>query len=124
MLTRSASDRPGKEAIVSRARRVTFLDLDEASTRIAHFLRSRGVENGMRVAIYSSKCAEEAALIFGIAKAGCVLVHVNPSFRDQQLQHVIQECEPAALFFHPSKGAMVERAARDGVLPRKRFNNS
>ncbi len=117
MLSRTARDRPDKEALVFRRRRVSFSELDEASTRIAIFLRSRGVERGMRVGIYSSKVADEVAVIFAVAKAGCVLVHINPSFRDEKLHHVIEETEPAAFFFHQSKSAAVERARQNGILP-------
>ncbi len=117
MLSRTARDRPDKEAIVFRGRRISFSELEETSTRIASFLRSSGVEKGMRVGIYSSKCADEVTAIFAIAKAGCVLVHINPAFRDEKLHHVIAETEPAALFFHPSKSAAVERARQREILP-------
>ncbi len=117
MLSRSARDLPGKEALVDRGLRVSYLELAERSAKIAGFLRSRGIEKGMRVGIYSSKCAAEVYVIFALAKAGCVMVHMNPAFRDAKLQHVIEETEPSALFFHPSKGAAVERARRRGILP-------
>jgi acyl-CoA synthetase (AMP-forming)/AMP-acid ligase II len=117
MLSRTARDHPDKEAIVDRGLRVSFSELALRSTRIARFLRSRGVEKGMRVGIYSSKCAAEADVIFALAKLGCVMVHINPSFRDAKLHHVIEETEPAAFFFHPGKSAAIERARQRGILP-------
>ncbi|MGC2780935.1 MAG: AMP-binding protein [Bradyrhizobium sp.] len=117
MLSRAARDTPTKEALVHGENRMSFSELDETSTRVASFLRLRGVERGMRVAIYTSKCASEVAVIFAIAKAGAVMVHINPAFRDEQLQHVIEDTEPAALFFHHNKRAAVERAAARGTLP-------
>jgi long-chain acyl-CoA synthetase len=118
MLARSAKDRPDKEAIVFRGRRMSFAELEEASTKIAEFLRSRGFQKGMRVAIYSAKCTDEVVVIYAIAKAGGVLVHINPSFRDEKFHHVLKECGPVALFFHPSKSDAVERAGRAGILPK------
>jgi acyl-CoA synthetase (AMP-forming)/AMP-acid ligase II len=117
MLSRTARDRPDKEAIVFRGRRISFSELEDESTRIANFLRSSGVGRGMRVGIYSSKCSDEVAVIFAVAKAGCILVDINPSFRDEKLQHVILECELAALFFHQNKSDAVERARQSGILP-------
>ncbi|MCW9033341.1 MAG: acyl--CoA ligase [Rhodospirillales bacterium] len=117
MLAKTARDQPDKEAITCRGRRISFSELEEASTKIADFLISTGVKKGMRIAIFSSKCIDEVAVIFGIAKAGCVLVHINPSFRDEKLQHVLAECEPAALFFHQSKKSTIERTKQIGVLP-------
>jgi acyl-CoA synthetase (AMP-forming)/AMP-acid ligase II len=117
MLRRSARDRPDKEAIAFRGQRLSFADLDERSSRLAAFLRSKGVEKGMRVGVFAPKCADEVVVIFAIAKAGGVMVHLNPSFRDDKLGHVIEECQPAALFFHESKGAAIERAGEKGILP-------
>jgi len=117
MLSRTARDHPDKEAIVDRGLRVSFSELAERSTRIARFLRSRDIEKGMRVGIYSSKCAAEADVIFALAKLGCIMVHINPSFRDAKLHHVIEETEPSAFFFHPCKSAPVERARQRGILP-------
>ncbi len=118
MLSRSARDCPDKEAIVFRGRRTSFAELEEAATRTAGFLRSSGLQKGMRAAIYSAKCADEVTAILAIAKAGCVLVHINPSFRDEKFHHVMKECEPAALFFHPSKSDAVKRASEAGILPK------
>jgi long-chain acyl-CoA synthetase len=117
MLSKTARDNPDKEAIVCRERRISYSALEETSTKIANFLRANGVERGMRVGVYTSKCADEVAVIFAIAKAGCVLVHINPSFRDEKLHHVVEECEPAALFFHQSKSAAVARAGQRKILP-------
>jgi long-chain acyl-CoA synthetase len=117
MLSRTARDCPDKEALVFRGCRISYAALEERATRIANFLRASGLERGMRVGIYSCKCADEVAAIFAIAKAGCVLVDINPAFRDEKLQHVIEECEMAALFFHESKGAAVKRVGQSGMLP-------
>jgi long-chain acyl-CoA synthetase len=118
MLARSARDHPDKEALVLRGRRMSFAELEEASSRIAGFLQSSGIQKGMRVAIYSAKCIDEVVAIFAIARAGGVLVHINPSFRDEKFHHVLEECEPVALFFHPSKSDAVERASHAGILPK------
>jgi len=117
MLTRAARDRPAKEALVSRGQRITFAELEEASQKIANFLHRRGVAPGMRVGIYTPKCVDEVAVIFAVARAGCVLVHINPSFRDEKLQHIVGECELAAMFFHPQKSGAIERARQQNILP-------
>lgn len=126
MLSRSARDFPRREAIAGRGVRMSYQELDGTSTRIARFLRSRGVERGDRVAICSPKRTDEVPVIFAAAKAGCVLVHINPSFRDEQVQHILRETEPAAIFFHESKVSCIElpAAARPPLRicmgPRKR----
>ena len=117
MLSRTAQDHPGKEALVFRSQRLSFSQLERKSTRLAHFLRANGIAPGMRVGIYSSKCADEVTALFAIAKTGGVLVHINPAFRDEKLRHVITECELTALFFHESKSAAITRMDQQGALP-------
>lgn len=109
MLSRTAGDHPHREAIACRGRRISYAELDERATRIARFLRSGGVGHGERVAVWTPKCLDEVPVIFGILRAGCVLVHVNPAFRDEQFRHVMEETGPVALFVHPAKSATVER---------------
>ncbi|MEY9633427.1 long-chain acyl-CoA synthetase [Bradyrhizobium japonicum] len=116
MLSRTARDNPDKEAIVLGGQRLSFAELEDRATRIAGFLRSR-VDPGARVAMHGPKCVDEVAVIFAIVKAGAVMVHINPAFRDEQLQHVLAGTEPAAVFFHPSKEAAIARAAQRGLLP-------
>ncbi len=87
---------------------MSFSELDYASSILALFLKQNGVEPGMRVAMLSSKCLDEVIAIFAILKAGGVLVHINPSFREDKIRHVIAETEPVAMFLHASKRAVLE----------------
>jgi len=97
LLTQTATQKPTKEALVSGPRRFTYEQIETSSNALAHYLRSRGVEPGDRVGIFSTKDFEEVVAIFAIAKIGAVMVHVNPSFREKQLAHVVQDCSVKAL---------------------------
>ncbi|MGA2651949.1 MAG: AMP-binding protein [Terracidiphilus sp.] len=108
MLRRSAQDRGGQEALAFRGRRMSFSELDYASSVLALFLKRSGVEPGMRVAMLSTKCIDEVIAIFAIMKAGGVLVHINPAFREDTIRHVIAEVEPVAMFFHAGKRTALE----------------
>lgn len=112
MLSRGARQFPDREAVVCRGSRWTYAEVDAAASKVARFLRASGVERGERIAICSPKCLAEVPLIFAIARAGCVLVHVNPSFRDEQVQHVVAQTEPAVVFFHESRAGHVDRLTR------------
>jgi long-chain acyl-CoA synthetase len=111
MLRRSARDHGGKEALAFRGQRMSFSQLDYTSTALALFLERHGLEPGMRVAILSCKCLDEVVAIFAVLKAGGVLVHINPAFREDKLRHVLAETEPAAMFVHASKRAVLEGIA-------------
>jgi len=119
MLSRSARDVPMKEAIACRGLRTPYAALDAAATRIAAALRRLGVTPGQRVAVLSVKCPEEVAILFGLARAGAVLVHINPAFREDGIRRVLADCDPVAIFVHPAKLALLRRATNTDGSPRR-----
>ena len=54
--------------------------------RIARGLLSLGVEKGDRVGIWSPNCAEWAIVQYAAAKAGAILVNINPAYRLRELE--------------------------------------
>lgn len=107
ILTKSSRDNPNKEAFVYKDRRFTFKEIDEASTKVANFLVSQGVRYGDRIGIFSSKNIEEIIALFAIMKIGCIFVHINPHYKEDQLSHVISNCDIKALFVHNSKAKVL-----------------
>jgi len=103
MLAKSSLDYPNKDAFVNKNKRFTFREIDEASTKVANFLMSNGINYGDRLGIYSSKNIEEIITIFAALKIGCIFVHINPHFKEEQLSHIISDCDIKVLFIHESK---------------------
>ena len=74
------SDRdPGKTAIVDleSGTAIRFGALDQATTDIACFLKSRGVAKGSRVLLLSDENLEKLLLWFGIWRIGAVVCPLN-----------------------------------------------
>ena len=121
LLTKSAVDFPHKEAVVCGKRRFSYQEIESASNALGNFLYTLGIRRGDRVGIFSSKDVEEVIAIFAIAKVGGILVHINPSFRENQLAHVISDCSIKALLVnkHRAKtlaGAFPDRCPLDFVI--------
>lgn len=110
VLARASRDTPEGEALVCGERRLSFADVDEASSRLAVFLKSNGVASGDRVGIFSHKCIEEVIALFAIAKAGGVFVPINPHFLEGQLAHVVADCGLSTLFASNFKAEVINRA--------------
>ncbi|MGC5327081.1 class I adenylate-forming enzyme family protein [Brevibacillus sp. SYSU BS000544] len=102
-LTKAAVEYPDKPGFYSGERHYTYREAEEATNRVARFLLSKGVEKGDRIGIFSIKCLEEVLIIFGAMKIGAVFVHLNPHFREAQLEHIVQDCGIKVLFLHESK---------------------
>jgi long-chain acyl-CoA synthetase len=88
-LTESALDHPGKFICRTVDRDLTYAELDDLSGRFAAALLAEGVERGDRVAVQLPNVPEFLVAYYGILKAGCVMVPVNPQFTEPEAAYVI-----------------------------------
>ena len=77
--------------------RWTYSDLKTQSDQFAAGLLRLGLEPGDRVGIWSPNCAEWTVAQFATAKAGLILVNINPAYRIGELEHVLRAVECRAL---------------------------
>ncbi len=77
--------------------RWTYADLKANSDAFAAGLLRLGLEPGDRVGIWAPNCAEWTVAQFATAKAGLVLVNINPAYRVSELEHVLRTVECRAL---------------------------
>ena len=98
-LDRVAGQDGGKLALVvpHQGVRWTYADLKSHSDRFAAGLLHLGLEPGDRVGIWSPNCAEWTVAQFATAKAGLVLVNINPAYRISELEHVLGAVDCRAL---------------------------
>ena len=61
--------------------RYTYAELGEAVDRLARALLAGGLEPGDRLGIWSPNRAEWVLVLYATAKAGIVLVNLNPAYR-------------------------------------------
>ena len=80
-----------REAIVVRHQDVrwTFAELAGRVDALATGLVALGLEPGDRIGIWSPNNAEWVQLIFAAAKAGLILVNINPAYRLAELEHAL-----------------------------------
>jgi len=70
--------------------RWTYAELKSRSDAFASGLLSLGLEPGDRVGIWAPNCAEWTVAQFATAKAGLILVNINPAYRLSELEHVLR----------------------------------
>src|SRR3954470_19689930 len=82
-----------REALVSvhQDLRYTYTQFGEAVDRAGRAFVAAGIEPGDRVGIWSPNCAEWALVQYGTAKAGIVLVNINPAYRTSELGYVLNQ---------------------------------
>lgn len=77
--------------------RMSFRELDLASNRLAHALQALGLQAGDRVGIMLPNTPQYAVALFGISKAGCIVVNANPIYTSAELRHQFRDSGAKAL---------------------------
>src|SRR6266700_7730 len=100
-LAQTAVRFPAREALIvcHQNLRFTWRELDDAVTRVARGVAGLGLQAQDRVGIWSASCAEWLLLQYGCARAGFVLVNVNPAYRSHELAFVLRKSRMRAIFF-------------------------
>ncbi|WP_457963222.1 AMP-binding protein [Arthrobacter sp. D1-29] len=84
------------------ARRWSYTKMNDDVDRLARGLLALGVARGDRVGIWSPNCAEWTLLQYATAKAGAILVNVNPAYRSHELEFVLRQNGMRMLVTAPS----------------------
>jgi fatty-acyl-CoA synthase len=87
------------EALVSvfEKRRLTYAQFREEVNRCARALIADGVGKGDRVGIWSTNCVAWVIVQFGAAKAGAILVNINPAYRSSEIEYTLNQSETTRL---------------------------
>ncbi len=88
-----------REALVVRHQqvRLTYAALKAQIDEVAAGLVALGLAPGSRIGIWSPNCAEWVIAQFATAKAGLILVNINPAYRLSELEYALNKVECAAL---------------------------
>ena len=91
-------------ALVSRHQdlRLTWAELKAEVDRIACGFVAQGLEPGERIGIWSPNRAEWTIVQLATAKAGLVLVTINPAYRTSEVEFALRKVGCAALVLTPS----------------------
>jgi fatty-acyl-CoA synthase len=109
------------EALVCRHQSVrwSYRELNERVDALARGLVAAGLQTGDRLGIWSPNCAEWVLVQFATAKAGVILVNINPAYRAIELAYALRRsgCRMlvAARSFKTSDYAAMIEEVRDGL---------
>jgi long-chain acyl-CoA synthetase len=98
-LLQMAAKRYGKQAAFTcMGRTLSFRQLDAASRQFACYLRNRlRLARGARVALMLPNVLQYPIALFGVLRAGCVVVNVNPLYTGRELKHQLQDSGAQAI---------------------------
>ncbi|MGI9218966.1 MAG: AMP-binding protein [Hydrogenophaga sp.] len=89
------ADRP---AYRSMGAAMSFRQLDEASRAFAAWLQQvAGLQRGDRVALMMPNLLQYPVVLFGVLRAGMVVVNVNPLYTPRELEHQLKDAGAQAI---------------------------
>ena len=96
---RTVADAPDSEALVVRHQNVrwTWAELRQRVDAFAAGLLELGLERGDRIGIWSPNNPEWIIAQYATAKAGLILVNINPAYRTTELEHALRSTACRAL---------------------------
>jgi fatty-acyl-CoA synthase len=99
ILDKAAERWPGREAAVVRDQnvRMTFAQLRDEVDRLATGLIALGLQPGDRIGLWSPNKIEWVLSQYATAKAGLILVNLNPGYRVAELEYALNKVECRAL---------------------------
>jgi len=109
---------PDRLALVDGRRQVTYRELDERTTRLAHALASTGVKAGDHVGIFATNCIEWVESLFAIYKIRASAVNINYRYVEEELRYLFANSDVVACIYQREYGPLIA-AARD-AQPRLR----
>lgn len=107
----------GSRAAYTQPQEYTYAELYRRSNRVAHFLKSRGVGRGDRVAILAQNSIEHIDLFFATGKLGAMLVPLNYRLAFSGLQYILTDTSPAVFFSSQEFEETAKSLARMNACP-------
>lgn len=108
LLDRRADELPAQEAVVYSCYpefgdalniRWSYQEYRERANAVAKGLLALGLHKGDHIAIWAANLPEWPLLLLGAAKAGLVLVTINPLLQAAEVEYILKQGDVRALFF-------------------------
>lgn len=112
-LLRTALDgRSGNEIVGSDGRRHSYAEFGRRVHRLAHVLKSLGVDSGDVVAVMDWDSHRYQECYFAIPMLGAVLQTVNVRLSPEQIVYTLEDTRAKTLLFHADFAPLVEQLAQ------------
>ena len=110
LMRMTARTHPDRVAIRFQQRAITFAEFDRESNRLAHGLCRLGLAHGERLALYTPNCPEFELAFYAASKLGAIATALNPSYREFEIAHQLNDSGAIVLLTHAGLWPTVEAA--------------
>ena len=97
-----AQQSPGAIALAWNNQTLTYAELDQRSTQLAHYLRTLGITAGQRIGLCLPRSFDLMISILGILKVGAAYVPLDPNYPQARLDYIVSDAQIQALISQQS----------------------
>jgi pristinamycin I synthase-3/4 len=103
---------PDAVALVAGSRRLTYAQLDASATRLASYLRRRGVGPGVFVGVCAARSPELVIALLAVLKTGAAYLALDAGYPAERLGFMLADARPRLVLIHERLRA---RLALEGI---------
>jgi len=112
LLRRTADLYPSKAALIGTKRCVDYRDLEHSANTLFRVLQEHGIGGAAHVAVCVQDAIDSVIALFGISKAGCVCVPINPYIKQVRFKKLLEHSCAVALI---ADARLLERMEADSI---------
>jgi long-chain acyl-CoA synthetase len=111
---------PDKPAVImsDSGASLSYAELDERSTRLAHVLRRAGLAPGDDVALLAENSLHTFEVIWAALRSGLYVTAINHHLLPDEVAYILEDCDAKALVVSAEKGWISEAAVAPDVVLR------
>ncbi len=98
---------PDNIAVVFEDKKLTYSELNARANSLAYKLREFGVKPDDFVAIIADRSIEMIAGIYGIIKAGGAYVPIDPTYPEDRIAFMLEDCQPKAVLKYTTESITI-----------------
>ena len=104
---------PERTCVVDGDIRLTYGEMEQRASRLAHALADMGVQPGDRVAIFQTNCYQFVEVIYAIAKVGGIIVTLNFRLVGEEAAYILNNSGAKILLVGDRYAGMIESVRMD-----------
>ena len=105
-LLNAVEKNPHAVAVIDGATSYTYADVMKKTSQMSVALHEYGMKRGERVGVYVEKSLEALVSMLAIVWAGGVYVNINPQLKEDQVTHIMRNCQISMLVIDDNKTAL------------------
>jgi long-chain acyl-CoA synthetase len=108
----ACKENPNNPMLLFMGRKMSYAEVQKLSDEFGAALAARGIKKGDRVVLVMPNCPQALICRWGIWKAGALVVHINPSYTESEMEHALKDCQAETIVVLSSFYKLVKKVQK------------